>query len=92
MQSITEVKSKLPLAKEFLEDNLLKNHHVMDSVEPDEVEEVMIAFAKMHRKLALEAASNTQTPHGAYDFITYDERIYEDKATILNAYSETNIK
>lgn len=52
----------------------------------NDVENLMIAYAKMHVKKALEAASENS-------FTDYDDdnNIIIDKNSILNAYPESNI-
>lgn len=56
-----------------------------DSTRPEEIKEMLIEFAKLHVKAALEAAADTTDPR------TNEERDFDDCDIILNAYPENLI-
>ena len=75
------MKNEIPTAEEFMLSNL-------ESMDQREVEMVMIEFAKLHVKAALETAAKKAT-------IEYDQfddmAAYVNNISILNAYPDENI-
>ena len=78
--------SKIPTAEQLI-DSRYPDFEALDSGNIwSNIEELMIEFAKLHVKQALEAATKE---------LPYDDRCNQDhmlKQSILNAYPESNIK
>ena len=71
--------SKIPTAKELFNKMLEENDECMST-------EMMIEFAKMHVKEALQKAYENA------DLEYYGDEVCYNKDSILNAYPESNIK
>jgi hypothetical protein len=82
------MENKLPTAEDFFIDNKLIPFHT-DSFHMKEINKIIIEFAKLHVEAALKEASEK-----AYyrDFNEYVCRSEENRQSILNSYSLTNIK
>lgn len=78
---------KIPSASEFRKNK--KIHQGFTFLQPDQIENVMIEFAKLHVKAALkEALESIPCLGSSSDIATYDEV----KNAVLKAYPEELIK
>jgi hypothetical protein len=86
----------IPTAQSFIPDD---NYHfveerpnqVITCIALEDIPKIMIDFAKLHVKAALESASRTERPPEWFGEEDSKPRHYDDKATIKNAYPETLI-
>lgn len=93
--------NKLPTAEEFIEKYLDVDSDFMESIrfqmskmsgfDFDNIPDLIVEFAKLHRVAILQAASDTKLPPQWYGESDSRPRNYDDKNTILNSYSENLI-
>lgn len=91
------MKNNPPTAEEFIKEGVegCPLRDIINNLNDEEIIEIMIDFAKLHVKLALEAAANNADLYpnsNCYGEGGYCTNTRVDKDSILNAYPLENIK